>query len=613
MDGLLKSVNFPFDTTTGLIDRQGGAWICTREHGIFYISPGRLQAETVQSIAEIQKNEAYVIDNQGRQWQTGTEGLMCHTGDTVIYYKQAGTVSKHISNIREVAGLLHNNINFIAPLPDGRLLLCNMKNALGYFSPEECRFVCLNERLSAINRYRYLVGICPLIEQNRVLVYAQNGAFILDTKADTICNFIQNDKIYKYSDKYNCVLLDRNKRLWVGTQNGLFVMDATVMSDKECRVTKISGLANDCIRSLVEDGFGDIWVGTSCGISRVAKGVTNLDESNGVPNVPMVERAAYCLADGRIAFRNSRGFTVFHPSWFTDKTGAPSVVVVGMSIRGRHITDDNVVPYNFAYDQNDIVLQFSALNYVAPTHTHYRCRLHGLKDEWQMISDGDLATVTYYALPPGNYTFEAQAEVDDGGWGKPLKLTFRIRPPWWITWWAKGFYALVALLAIYCIVVNYLARKKAHLIAENDERVNRLFELRDEARHRFAENININPAVLTSNTSEEKLVRDLLTAIETNLGNVDYTVDMLAMDVGIGRTKLYTVMRNILGITPNDFLRAVRLKRAAQLLENTSMPISEVALQTGFNTPRYFSSHFKNMFGVLPSEYRDGDRSRNHN
>lgn len=230
-----------------------------------------------------------------------------------------------------------------------------------------------------------------------------------------------------------------------------------------------------------------------------------------------------------------------------------------------------------------------------------------------MISDGDLATVTYYALPPGNYTFEAQAEVDDGGWGKPLKLTFRIRPPWWITWWAKGFYALVALLAIYCIVVNYLARKKAHLIAENDERVNRLFELRDEARHRFAENININPAVLTSNTSEEKLVRDLLTAIETNLGNVDYTVDMLAMDVGIGRTKLYTVMRNILGITPNDFLRAVRLKRAAQLLENTSMPISEVALQTGFNTPRYFSSHFKNMFGVLPSEYRDGDRSRNHN
>lgn len=108
-------------------------------------------------------------------------------------------------------------------------------------------------------------------------------------------------------------------------------------------------------------------------------------------------------------------------------------------------------------------------------------------------------------------------------------------------------------------------------------------------------------------------MQDLLTAIETNLGNVDYTVDMLAMDVGIGRTKLYTVMRNILGITPNDFLRAVRLKRAAQLLENTSMPISEVALQTGFNTPRYFSSHFKNMFGVLPSEYRDGDRSRNHN
>ena len=152
----------------------------------------------------------------------------------------------------------------------------------------------------------------------------------------------------------------------------------------------------------------------------------------------------------------------------------------------------------------------------------------------------------------------------------------------------------------------YLKRKKERLIAENDERVNRLFELRDEARHRFSENVNINPKALTTDAEEERLVQKLLVAIEANISNTDYTVDQLALDAGIGRTRLYSMMRTMLGITPNDFLRSVRLKRAARLLITTTLPITEVAMQTGFNTPRYFSTHFKNTFGVLPSEYRNG-------
>lgn len=90
--------------------------------------------------------------------------------------------------------------------------------------------------------------------------------------------------------------------------------------------------------------------------------------------------------------------------------------------------------------------------------------------------------------------------MDNGEWGEPLQITFRIRPPWWLTWWAKALYALITLGATGALVALYLKRKKARIIAENDERVNRLFELRDEARHRFAENVNINPEALTTIT-----------------------------------------------------------------------------------------------------------------
>ena len=61
----------------------------------------------------------------------------------------------------------------------------------------------------------------------------------------------------------------------------------------------------------------------------------------------------------------------------------------------------------------------------------------------------------------------------------------------------------------------------------------------------------------------------------------------------------------MLGITPTDFIRNVRLKRAAQLLANTQLPINEIADRVGFITARNFSTQFKKMYGVTPSEYRE--------
>jgi len=63
----------------------------------------------------------------------------------------------------------------------------------------------------------------------------------------------------------------------------------------------------------------------------------------------------------------------------------------------------------------------------------------------------------------------------------------------------------------------------------------------------------------------------------------------------------------MLGITPNEFLRNVRLKHAARLLAETGEPVNQISLMVGFQTPRYFSQCFRQMFGVTPSEYRSGN------
>ena len=153
----------------------------------------------------------------------------------------------------------------------------------------------------------------------------------------------------------------------------------------------------------------------------------------------------------------------------------------------------------------------------------------------------------------------------------------------------------------------YLKKKRARLIAENDARVNRLFELREEARHQFAESANINPDKITVNAEEEKLVAQMLKAIEAHIDDEEYNADLLAHDIAMSRASLYKKLQTMLGITPTDFIRNVRLKRAAQLLADTQLSINEIADRVGFITARNFSTHFKKMFGVTPSEYRDGN------
>ena len=94
--------------------------------------------------------------------------------------------------------------------------------------------------------------------------------------------------------------------------------------------------------------------------------------------------------------------------------------------------------------------------------------------------------------------------------------------------------------------------------------------------------------------------------ISQHLDNEEYTVDLLASDIGMSCASLYKKMQQMLGITPSDFMRAVRLKQAANLLTETTDPINHIADAVGFKTARNFSLCFKHMFGVTPTEYRSG-------
>ena len=84
-----------------------------------------------------------------------------------------------------------------------------------------------------------------------------------------------------------------------------------------------------------------------------------------------------------------------------------------------------------------------------------------------------------------------------------------------------------------------------------------------------------------------------------------YTVEQLSSDVGMTRMNLYRKLQNITGQTPTEFIRSIRLKRAAQLLQGSQLTILQISDLVGYNSSRAFSKNFKEMFGMLPSQYAE--------
>lgn len=104
---------------------------------------------------------------------------------------------------------------------------------------------------------------------------------------------------------------------------------------------------------------------------------------------------------------------------------------------------------------------------------------------------------------------------------------------------------------------------------------------------------------------DERFCRKLERIVNARLRNPNLNIDIIAAQFGIGRTNFYRKVRELMGTSPNDYLRKCRMERAAELLNNSESTVSEVCVQVGIPDAQYFSRVFKAYFGVSPSIYRE--------
>lgn len=136
-------------------------------------------------------------------------------------------------------------------------------------------------------------------------------------------------------------------------------------------------------------------------------------------------------------------------------------------------------------------------------------------------------------------------------------------------------------------------------------RIRQLIEQQNKRKELFNKTIVISPSSITTTSLDEDLVKRALVCVENNINNPEYSIEDLGRDVGLSKTHLNRKLQSITNLTPLQFIRSVRLKRAAQLLQNTQYNINEVADMVGFNTLKYFNKYFKDEFHMTPTQYRE--------
>lgn len=136
-------------------------------------------------------------------------------------------------------------------------------------------------------------------------------------------------------------------------------------------------------------------------------------------------------------------------------------------------------------------------------------------------------------------------------------------------------------------------------------RVVKLIEQREKLKRKFASEPGMKQPPTIAMTDPDKVFLDKIHAlIGKNLGDGDFKLETYVTDFKIGRTTFFNKIKNLTGYSPNEYVRVIRMKKAAELLLTTEYNISEVSYQVGMNDPLYFSKCFKSTFGKSPSQYR---------
>lgn len=448
----------------------------------------------------------------------------------------------------------------------------------------------------------------------RMAVGSSHGLYLVDlATADVHQVNYMPAALSDYNQFVQALYQSTDEKLWIATDGGgIYLYD--FRTEKSLQITTQHGLPSNSVTSIVADDRGRLWVGSERGLSVILPEnpteVVDMNFHHGL-NAEYMVGAACALNDGHILFGTASSAILLNSHNVQRMDYKGWLHLTGIQIREHgeqsveEVDKQKVQCHDMLqkgelyleYRQNTFDINYESINLRYQYDIAYQHHLGN--SDWSYPSEQQV--ISFVNLEPGTHHLHLRSlsrtgrEVLD-----ERTLVIHIGHPWWTSWWMWCIYALgfvsslIAAWSVYDLHTRYMQlvvksiRSKEESAAEQREDL----EEKEEAS-----------AVEELEEVNSQFVDEVTQVVLNHLHEVDFTIDSLCKELAMSRTLFYVKLKTYTGKSPQDFVRVIRLERAASLLRQ-GLSVTDVSSKVGFDNPKYFGVVFKKYFGISPSKYK---------
>jgi signal transduction histidine kinase/DNA-binding response OmpR family regulator/streptogramin lyase len=434
-------------------DKNGNLWIGTEDGGLNYF--------------DVKTNKFSVYKPEKRKNSLSYHNIhaLCIDGDDVwigtysgglnVLNLKSGKFKYYFYETQDTMSLNTNNIYSLYKDSQNNIWI-GTSSGINLYNRQKDNFIRMlqHDRITL-----------DILQQGNTIWFATLGqglyAYKTDTKEWKNYYYETNATTSLLTNEINCLSLDNDSILWVGTDEGLYRFN----SKNEIFELIDADFPNNTIHNIINDN-GFLWLTTTKGLIRFDPRSNKFNiyiHKDGMCSDEFMVNSGIKSLSGKIYLGTNIGFFSFNPENITENEYLPALYITNFQLFNKSVnienymtTDGKIQELKLPYNKNSFSFEYAALSYFAPEKNEYAYILEGFDEKWNYV--GDERKATYTNISPGEYYFKVRASNNDRKWnndGIIIKLV--IIPPFY---WNQYSISLYLALLIICLIALLLFQKK---------------------------------------------------------------------------------------------------------------------------------------------------------